>query len=118
MRAQKSVQARFGSVGLPTAIHENDKVFAHFSDLVVMQEHMGDTINSGDHSVIEFEIFALGDGGIHQGFDLTHLLCLVDSVSIAAIGAKVNPPNHHLCLWVPSGGLIVEKPVENYFSTG
>jgi hypothetical protein len=28
------------------------------------------------------------------------------------IQAKVNPPNHHLCLWVRLGGLIVE------FSTG
>jgi len=30
----------------------------------------------------------------------------VDSGSMDRIGAKVNPPNHHLCLWVRLEGLI------------
>jgi len=37
-----------------------------------MQEHMRDTINRGDHSVIRLPIFALSDSIIHLAFDLTH----------------------------------------------
>lgn len=74
MLGENSIQARLGGVRLPSTIHENNEIIANFSDFVIMKKHMGDTINGGNHSVIEFEIFALGDSGVHLAFDLTHLI--------------------------------------------
>jgi hypothetical protein len=52
-------------------------------------------------SVGRLPIATVSDGGIHQTFDLTHWSRLVDLLSMAWAGEKVNPLNHHLCLWVP-----------------
>ena len=54
------------------------------------------------------------DQSVNERFheSVVHWSNLFDSVSIAPIRAKVNPPNDHQNLWVSSGGLMVE------FSTG
>ena len=92
MLRENSIQARFGGVRLPTAIHQNNKILANLSDFVTMKKHMGNTINGGDHSVIEFEINAVGDSGVHQTFDLTHGSFVVDLISMGQDGGKVNRP--------------------------
>ena len=91
MLSKNSIQARLGGVCLPTAIKESNKVLANFSDLVTVKHNNANTISVNNSSVIEFEIFASSDSGVHQTFDLTHGLGLVDLLSMAGVGAKVNP---------------------------
>jgi len=116
MNTQNRIQTRFGGDSLPTSIHQHDEVITNLGNLVAMQEHMGDAIMGRHHSVIELPILAIGDSIVHQAFDLSHCLNCVDLGSMGQIGAKVNPPNHHLCLWVRLGGLmgVFHNPVENY----
>lgn len=117
MHTQDSIQARFGGVGLPTAIKQTDEVITHLGDTIAVKEYETHAVSIANHSVARLPIFLIGDGIIHQAFDLTHCRgCLVDSVSMAAIGAKVNPPNDHQNLWVTLEGLmrVFHRVVENF----
>jgi len=118
VRLENSIQARFGGVGLPTAIKQANETITNFGNLVTVKEYHRNAVIVNNSGVSRLPIIASRDSGIHQTFDLTHGLGLVDLLSMAWVTDKVNPLNHHLCLWVPSGGLIIQKPVENYFSTG
>ena len=116
MLSENSIQARFGGDSLPTTIKQANPIVTNLGDIVAVKEYETHTICIAHHSVVELPITLVGDSIVHQAFDLTHWSRLVDSVSMAAIGAKVNPPNDHLCLWVTSGGLMIvfHRVVENY----
>jgi hypothetical protein len=66
-----------------------------------MEQYNSDIACLYNSGISRAKLFASGDGSIHQGFDLTHWSRLVDLLSMAWAGGKVNPLNHHLCLWVP-----------------
>tara|TARA_Y100000022_G_scaffold112254_1_gene96908 strand:- start:2050 stop:2388 length:339 start_codon:yes stop_codon:yes gene_type:complete len=68
-----SIEARFGGVGLPTAIKDFHEVITDLCNFVVVQVHSGHTfvvINSG---VAHAPISVVLDGGVHECFDLTHV---------------------------------------------
>ena len=112
MLTQNSIQARLRGDSLPTTIKQANPIVTNLGNIVAVKEYETHTILVAHHSVVELPITLVGDSIVHQAFDLTHWSRLVDSVSIAPIRAKVNPPNDHQNLWVSSGGLMVE------FSTG
>ena len=70
-----SVEARFGGVGLPTAIKYTHEVITYLSDLVTVQVHSGHTIVVvNDLGVGHTPIGRVLDGGVHQLLDLTHVM--------------------------------------------
>ena len=76
-----SVETGFGGVRLPSAVKDTHEVFTDLCNLVVVQIHSGHTfvvINSG---VAHVPIGVVLDGGVHEFFNLTHvMLSSVDSV--------------------------------------
>ena len=76
-----SVETGFGGVRLPSAVKDTHEVFTDLCNLVVVQIHSGHTfvvINSG---VAHAPIGVVLDGGVHEFFNLTHvMLSSVDSV--------------------------------------
>lgn len=67
------VQAGLGSVGLPTTVEQNDAILIDLSDLIAVEVDVAETIRvSTDLSVARLPVTRLTDGGVHQGFDLTH----------------------------------------------
>ena len=67
-----SVQTRFGSVGLPTAIENLNEVITKGSDVVAVQMYIGHAVAVGDFCVTRSPILAVGDGAVHLLFNLTH----------------------------------------------
>ena len=71
---EDGIQARLGGVGLPATIEQSDEAFADLSDLVSVEADDGDAffcveVNRG---VSLAPVLALGDCGVHLGFDLAH----------------------------------------------
>ena len=98
-----SIEARFGGVGLPTAIKDFHEVITDLCNFVVVQVHSGHTfvvINSG---VAHAPISVVLDGGVHECFDLTHVVKnevnLFDSFNIEHMGESCNP----LCATLSTG---------------
>lgn len=78
------IQAGLGGAGLPTPIVEFDVGLCHLSDQVTMEEDKGDPIVVSDAGVVHGPVTTLSDRGVHQAFDLAHVLRLVDVASIGA----------------------------------
>ena len=97
---KNSIQARLGGVGLKPTIKQADESITNFSNLVAVEQYLTHAIFVNHSSVGRLPISASRDSGIHLGFDLTHGLGLVDLLSMAWAGGKVNPLIDHLCLWV------------------
>ena len=68
------VQAGLGSVGLPTTVKQLHTVFRDRSDVVAVQVDAGHVVDSVklNGGVSRGPIAILSNGGVHQGFDLTH----------------------------------------------
>ena len=98
---KNSIQTGFGSVRLPTTIKQPYKVITNLGNLITVKEYRGDAIALLIlyASIGTCPINFVGDCLIHHPFDLAHgVLRLVDLLSMAGFGGKVNPPNHQCCL--------------------
>ena len=67
------VQTGLGSVGLPTAIEDGNEVIANLSDQVTVQADLRDAVVGRHAGIGVGPVLASGDGGVHLGFDLTHV---------------------------------------------
>ena len=85
-----SVETGFGGVRLPTAVKDTNELVTDLSNLVAVKVHSGHTfvvINSG---VAHAPIGVVLDGGVHEFFNLTHvMLSSVDSVREKISGDSV-----------------------------
>ena len=69
-----SIEARFGGVGLPTAIKDSNKILTNFGDQVTMQAHLRNAVFSDNRGVGIGPVLVTFDGSIHESFDLTHVV--------------------------------------------
>ena len=67
------VQAGLGGVALPTAIEDGHEVIANLSDQVAMQANLRNAVLGGNSRVAAAPVLVCLDGGVHEGFDLTHV---------------------------------------------
>ena len=74
---KNSVQAGLGGIRLPTAIKQSDEIITNLSNLVAVKSNNCHAIFVSDGSIAAAEVATVGDGSIHQGFDLTHLVGLL-----------------------------------------
>ena len=86
VRLENSIQARFGGGRLPTAIKQANESITNLGNLVAMEQYNSDIACLYNSGISRAKLFASGDGGIHQGFNLTHGLGLVDLLSMAPLG--------------------------------
>ena len=68
------IQAGLGGVALPTAIEDGHEVIANLSDQVAMQANLRNAVLGGHSSVAAAPVLVCLDGGVHVGFDLTHVV--------------------------------------------
>jgi hypothetical protein len=70
------VKAGLRGVGLPTAIKDGHEVVANLGDQVAMETNLRDAVISGNSRVAVAPVLVCLDGGVHEGFDLSHVwLC-------------------------------------------
>ena len=69
------IQTGFGRGRLPTAIEDGDEIIAHLGDQVTVKANFRNTIGRGDSGILQFPVGVAFDGGVHLGFDLTHVWC-------------------------------------------
>ena len=99
MLCQDSIKARLGGVGLPPTIEQADEGVAHLSDQISMETDLGNLIGMGHAGVGALPVGAVGDGGVHEAFDLSHVGCgAVDFLKIQRIGV-LREKSGQLGLW-------------------
>ena len=76
------IQAGLGGDGLPPTIVKGDALIGDLSDQIAMEADLSDVPVHGDAGVLEGPVTTLGDRGVHEAFDLAHVLRLVDVLSI------------------------------------
>jgi len=69
---KNSIQTGFGSVRTPPTIEQFDPGFTNSGNQITVQKDIRNVGTCDDLGVCHLEIFAFGDGSIHQTFDLTH----------------------------------------------
>jgi len=72
MLRKNSIQTGFGSVRTPPTIEQFDPGFTNSGDQIAVQVNIRNVGAVDNFGVCHLEIFASGDGSIHQTFDLTH----------------------------------------------
>ena len=103
---KNSIQAGLGGVRLKPTIKQPHKVVTDFCNLIAVKEYKTHTVDVSDFGVCRLPITFGSDGSIHLGFDFAHqVLRLVDLLSMAGLGGKVNPltHKHFLCCLEPAG---------------
>ena len=92
-----SVESRFGGRRLPTSIKYSDKIITHFRNQVTMKTNFRHTIGRGNRRVCLAPVGVACDGGVHLGFDLTHVWCrLFDLLIQYRNGRRLQPLPCHL----------------------
>jgi len=92
MLLKNSIQTGFGGFGLIATIKEANETVTNLSDLMTVKVDAGDAIAllilyAG---VVHCPILTIGDGSVHQAFDLTHLGAFrLVCFSIARIGGHL-----------------------------
>jgi hypothetical protein len=87
VRLENSIQARLGGGRLPTAIKQANESITNLGNLVTVEQYNSDIACLYNSGISRAKLFASGDGGIHQGFNLTQNgLGLVDLLSMAPLG--------------------------------
>ena len=66
------VQAGLGGDGLPPTIVKGDALIRDLSDQVTMEADLCDLAVHGDAGVLQGPVTTIGDGGVHEAFDLAH----------------------------------------------
>ena len=85
-----SVETGFGGVRLPSAVKDFHEVITDLCNLVVVQIHSGHTVVVINSGVAHAPIGVVLDGGVHEFFNLTHvMLSSVDSVRERISGDSV-----------------------------
>ena len=81
-----SVETRFGGVALPTSIKYTDEILTDLSNFVVVQIHGGHTFVVINTGVAHVPISVVLDGGVHEHFNLTHVVLgsVGESVSVVS----------------------------------
>ena len=74
---KNSIQAGLGGIRLPTAIKQSDKTITNLRNLVTVKSNNCHAIFVSDGSIATAEVATVGDGSVHQGFNLTHLVGLL-----------------------------------------
>lgn len=69
-----SIQARLGSIGLPTTVENANEVITDFCNFVAMEMNSRDAIFGGDSGVRVAPILVALDGSIHESLDFTHVV--------------------------------------------
>jgi len=87
-----SIQTRLCGSGLPTAIEDGNKIITHLCNQVTMQTHFRHTILSGNSCVCLAPVGVALDGGVHLGFDLTHVWCRLFDLLIQYRNERRNQP--------------------------
>ena len=70
---QDGIQARLGSVALPPTIEQADEVVPDLSDQIAMESDLCHVVGVGHAGIGAAPVLAVGDGGVHESFDLTHV---------------------------------------------
>ena len=83
------VEAGLGGGGLPTPIVKGDTLIRDLSDQTIMEEDTGNPIVMHDAGVLQAPVPTFGDGGVHEAFDLAHVLRLVDVASIGPLSGDL-----------------------------
>ena len=73
---QDGIQTGLGSVGLPPTIEQADEIVTDLSDQIAMESDLCHVIGVGHAGIGAAPVLAVGDGGVHLGFDLTHVWVL------------------------------------------
>ena len=73
---QDGIKTGLGGVGLPPTIEQADEVVPDLSDQIAMESDLCHVVGVGHAGVGAAPVLAVGDGGVHLGFDLTHVWVL------------------------------------------
>jgi hypothetical protein len=94
---KNSIQARFGGGSLPTTIKQLNPSFTDASNQIAVEIHIRNEGAGNNFGVVKFEINAVSDGVIHQGFNLAHF----ESLERWEASAPLDLFNigHHGALW-------------------
>ena len=80
MLGHDSIEARFGSVGLPTTIKQADVIFTHISNMIAVKVYL--RLTSFEVKLYtcvgRLPVLIVRDGSVHLAFDLSHVrgVCL------------------------------------------
>ena len=91
MLTQNSIQTRFGGGRLMPTVKDLHPGLTHTSDQVTIQVNIAGVGIRNHLSVVEFEILASVDSGVHFTFDDSHGSFAVDLINIGWMGVQVNP---------------------------
>jgi len=69
-----SVETGFGGVRLPTAVKDTHELVTDLSNLIAVKVHSGHTVVVVNSGVTHVPIGVVLDGGVHEHFNLTHVL--------------------------------------------
>ena len=81
-----SVETGFGGVRLPTAVKDTHELITDLSNLVIVQVHSRYTVVVVNSGVAHAPIGVVLDGGVHEHFNLTHVVLgsVGESVSVVS----------------------------------
>ena len=82
------VQPGLGGVGLPPTIVKGDTLIRDLGDQVTMETDLCDIAVHGHAGVSGGPVATFGDGGVHEAFDLAHVLRVVDVASIGGLSSQ------------------------------
>ena len=68
------VKAGLSGVALPSTIKDGNEVIANLSDQIAMETNLRDAVVSGNSRVAVAPVLVCLDGGVHEGFDLAHVV--------------------------------------------
>ena len=68
------IQTGLGGVALPSTIKDGNEVIANLSDQVAMETNLRNAVLGGNSRVAVAPVLVCLDGGVHEGFDLTHVV--------------------------------------------
>jgi len=68
------VESALGGDALPSTVKDLHEVIANLSDQVAMQANLRDAVFGADLGVLQSPVLVCLDGGVHECFDLTHVV--------------------------------------------
>ena len=68
------VESALGGDALPSTVKDLHEVIANLSDQVAMQANLRDAVFGANLGVLQSPVLVCLDGGVHECFDLTHVV--------------------------------------------
>ena len=91
---KNSIETGFGGFRLKPTIIQTEETITNVGNLIPVKVNKTHTVDVHNFGIVALPINTMGDGSIHQTFDLTHgLLRLVDFLRIQDFGC----PAHFMC---------------------